>query len=108
MSKENNNNNKKPNLIGIDTKVGANVDGVFFKKTQDIPDWHMNNLKEQRNESTKRREGEFMKVASIPTIVAEQWLSQGYDIYNMTGKEIIKKLNEDNLQDFFTTEKTIH
>jgi len=107
MSKENNNNNKT-NLIGIDTQFGANSDGVFIKKTQDIPNWHMNELKEQRNESTKKREGEFMKVASIPTIVAEQWMKQGYNIYEMTGKEIVKKLNEDNLQDFFTTDKRIH
>ena len=49
-----------------------------------------------------------MRVASIPVIVAEQWMKQGYDIYNMTGKEIIKKLKEENLDDFFTTEKTIH
>ena len=105
MSKE---NKKETNLIGIGTQFGANSDGVFLKKTQDIPDWHMNELKEQRNESTKRREGEFMKVASIPVIVAEQWMKQGYDIYNMTGKEINKKLKEENLDDFFTTEKTIH
>ena len=107
MSKENKKDNKT-NLIGIDAQFGQNSDGVFIKKTQEIPSWHMDSLKEQRNESTKRSEGEFMKVASIPVIVAEQWMKQGYDIYNMTGKEIIKKLKEENLDDFFTTEKTIH
>ena len=50
-----------------------------------------------------------MRVASIPTIVVEKWMREGFDI--MTGEhsaaEIVKKLKQENLHAFLTTEKSV-
>ncbi len=99
---------KKTNLFDINTQYGENADGVFRKHTQEIPSWHLDSLKDQRYEMTNKREGEFMRVASIPTSVVEQWIRQGYNIYEMSGKEIIKKLKADNLDAFLTTNKQLN
>ena len=97
-------------LIGINSHfVAEDNDTITRKHTQDIPQWHLDKLKEQRNASTKQREGEFMRVASIPTVVVEKWMREGFNI--MTGEhsaaEIVKKLKEENLEAFLTTEKSV-
>ena len=97
------------NLIGINTDYGCDVDGVFRKHTQDISSQFLDSLKEQRNASLDQREGEFMRVASIPTVVVEKWMREGFDILNgkHTAAEIVKRLKDENLEAFLTTEKSV-
>jgi len=99
------------NLIGIDTNwVTEDDDSIVRKHTQHIPQWHLDDLKEQRNRSTEQREGEFMRVASIPTAVVEKWMREGFDILsdrNITGADIVKRLKAENLDAFLTTDKSI-
>lgn len=101
--------NKDVDLIGIDTQFGCDVDGVFRKHTQAISDDFLAGLKEQRNASKDQREGDFMRVASIPVVVVEKWMRQGFDV--MSGKhsaaEIVKRLKDENLDAFLTTEKSV-
>ena len=100
---------KQPKLITIDTDYGADVGGVFRKHTQHISDDFLTRIKEQRNESKNRREGEFMSVAQIPTIVVEQWMRDGFDIFSgeHSAAEIVARLKRENLQAFLTTEKSV-
>ena len=100
---------KKVDLIGIDTQYDCDVDGVFRQHTQDITDDFLTGLKEQRNNSKDQREGEYMSVATIPTIVVEKWMREGFNI--MTGEhsaaEIVQRLKQENLHAFLTTDKSV-
>ena len=103
--------NKQPRLIGVEEDYGCDVGGVFRKHTQELSNDFMNRIKEQRNESKSRREGEFMSVAQIPTIVVEQWMREGFDILsdrNITAHDIIKRLKAEHLDGFLTTTKTVN
>ncbi len=99
----------KVDLVGIDTQYGCDVGGVFRKHTQDISDDFLTSLKEQRNASLDQREGDFMRVASIPVVVVEKWMREGFDV--MSGKhsaaEIVKRLKQENLHAFLTTDKSV-
>lgn len=99
----------KVDLVGIDTQYDCDVGGVFRKHTQAISDDFLTSLKDQRNASKDQREGEFMRVASIPVVVVEKWMREGFDI--MSGKhtaaEIVKRLKQENLDAFLTTEKSV-
>ena len=99
----------KVDLVGIDTQYGCDVGGVFRKHTQEISDDFLTSLKEQRNASKDQREGEFMRVASIPVVVVEKWMREGFDV--MSGKhsaaEIVKRLKQENLHAFLTTDKSV-
>lgn len=101
--------NRDTKLVGVTTEFGANADGLFIKKSQEIPQYLLDDIRDQRNQSTTRREGEFMKVASIPAVVAEKWLKEGFNILdpNVNGKEIVRRLKAENLDAFLTTEKSI-
>jgi hypothetical protein len=99
------------NLIGINTTlVEDNADTFTRKHTQHIPQWHLDDLAEQRKASTGQREGDFMRVASIPTAVVEKWMREGFNILtdrNITGADIVKRLKAENLDAFLTTDKSI-
>ena len=98
------------NLIGINTGFLEDGDSVVRKHTQEIPQSFLDGLAQQRNNSTSQREGEFMRVASIPTVVVEKWMREGFDILsdrNITGADIVKRLKSENLDAFLTTEKSI-
>lgn len=97
-------------IINVDTSLKSDVGELLQKNTQEVPQSFLDDLKHQRNESTKKREGNFMRVASIPTVVIEKWRREGFDIYsdkNITGQEIVKRLKSENLDAFLTTDKRI-
>jgi hypothetical protein len=51
--------------------------------------------------------GEFHKVASIPTVVAEKWLREGFNMWEATGQEIIKRLQSEDLGMFMATDRRV-
>ncbi|MDC0134479.1 hypothetical protein OAI36_00330 [Alphaproteobacteria bacterium] len=98
------------NIINVNTDFITSVGEDARKHSQDIPNWHLDNLKEQRLNSTSKKEGEFMKVASIPTAVIEKWMREGFNVMtdkNITAKQIVNKLKNENLDAFLTTEKSL-
>ena len=99
------------NLIGINSHFVAEDDDTLTRKHfQSIPQWHLDDLAEQRNASSGKREGEFMRVASIPTVIVEKWMREGFNILtdrNITGADIVKRLKAENLDAFMATEKSI-
>lgn len=84
---------------------GENVDGLFVKKEQHIPDEFIRKCKFERMNSLSVKEGENMKIASVPVAVVEEWLTQGFDIYKESAKAIMKRLQAQNLDAFITTNK---
>ena len=102
--------NKKNEIIhNIQTDWEENADGLLQKSTQVIPQQFLDSLAEHRNATSGRRAGEYMRVASIPTVVVEKWMREGFNIFdkNVDGREIVKRLKNENLDAFLTTEKSI-
>lgn len=84
----------------------AGLTDLTVRKDQIITDAFLDGLKEDRMAS-KARAGDFHKVASIPVVVVEKWLREGFDIYRESASAILKKLRDEDLQAFIATEKRI-
>ncbi len=98
------------NIININTDVVTQAGETAFKHTQEIPQWHLDNLKQQRDASATQKTGDMMKVASIPVAVIEKWMREGFDVMrdkNITAKDIVNKLKNEDLGAFLTTEKSL-
>lgn len=94
-------------LVGAHDEFRAE-DGKLFRVTeQDFPDSYWDGLKWAREQDSKQRCGELWRVASIPAIFVTKWLDQGFNIYQAPLKDIIKKLHQEGLTDFLTTEKRV-
>ena len=100
-------NDKKLKLAGVESQYLSQGEDLIQKSTQQISQAFLDDLKDQRNESTRGREGEFMRVASIPTAVIEQWSREGFNVYEETGAAIVKRLYDQNLDAFMATDKRI-
>lgn len=100
--------NIDPNRL-IDSQVSfdENSEGLVIEKYQEIPQNFIDSLREEKANSRSVREGEYMRVASIPVIVVEKWMKEGFDFQHATAKEILTKLRLENLDYFITTEKQV-
>ena len=96
-------------LIDVVPEWDANADGLFIRKDQHLSDAFLSSLKEEKNNSSGTKEADYMRVASIPVIVVEKWISEGFNVLDgtKTPQEIIKRLKSENLEDFITTEKSV-
>jgi hypothetical protein len=82
---------------------------LVVKKEQPIPQSFLDRLKQDRDESSNSRMKDYVRVASIPTVVVEKWMREGFDIYdkNVKASEIVARLKAESLDAFLTTNKRI-
>lgn len=80
---------------------------VAVKGEQHIPDHILDDLNIQRTESGNKREGDMMKIASIPVVVVDKWMREGFDVFKHSAKEIVARLKAEDLGHFMATTKRI-
>ena len=108
MSEEKKPASKLVELHDVHSDLDITVGGEFFiKRTQEIPDWYLDQLQDAKFESAKRPEGDFMRVASIPVGIVEKWKREGFDIYREPVQAIIKRLQLEGYDKLITTAKRV-
>ena len=98
----------KPNHVLIDPSwsiVGSD-DAPVFKHEQDIPSDFLSGLSDLKMRSAHSREGNYMKLCSVPVAVAEKWLREGFDMHKESAKAIVARLRKEDLSHFITTAKS--
>lgn len=99
--------NRSSTLIQSDTDFLNQGGDIIRKHTQHISQAFLDDLKDARNESTHKPMGELHRVASIPTAVVEKWLREGFNVWEASGQEIVRRLKTENLDMFMATDKRI-
>jgi hypothetical protein len=84
-----------------------NADGTAIIRAQEIPQEFLDDLKDKRINADHRREGEFMLAASIPVIIHEEWLREGYDMTREPVQRTLARLRAKGLDAFIATNKRI-
>ena len=97
----------KVNLVDPDVNFIQDNDRVMREHSQRISQAFLDDLKDSRNQTSDVPSGEFLRVASIPTGVVEKWLREGFNVWEASGKEIVKRLKNENLDYFLATDKRI-
>ena len=94
-------------LISADFRIGENSDGVFIKRFQDIPQEFLDRCRATRDGSNNDLAGEYHEVASIPQAVVDQWLKEGFDVFNEPVRASVARLKAQGLDYFITTKKRV-
>lgn len=94
-------------LIDPKYKFLNGTSGLVIERAQEIPDSLLTQNAEDRAESTKGRMKDFHKFASIPTVIVEKWLREGFDVYREPAKAIVARLKQEDLSAFLTSERKI-
>lgn len=91
------------------TFVDDKADQLLVKREQEIPQWFIDDIKDQRDASTKAKMGDLHHVARIPVSIVEKWMAEGYNIFdkNNTIQDTIKRLKLEDLSAFIATDRAI-
>jgi|TARA_B110000238_G_scaffold171918_1_gene190096 hypothetical protein len=98
---------EQPHLIQSHTDFIMDAGDLVRKHTQTISQAFLDDLKDARNNSKSKPTGEFHRIASIPTVIAEKWLREGFDLWEATGEQIVRKLKTEDMGAFMATDKRI-
>lgn len=84
--------------VFIDTQDGR--DKIVFASDQDVSEIVAANKRlmnlEGSGESTLWKNRQYVRIASIPNIVIEQWMQQGLNFYDPNDWPILKRLINDS------------
>lgn len=94
-------------LNGVSATVKENSDGHIITCNQVITDEFLDGLKQERFESMSVREREHQRVASIPVVLIDKWIKDGFDFWNEKNSVIVAKLKAEGLDYFVTTGKAV-
>jgi hypothetical protein len=96
-------------IIGTTHNVldGNSPGELIFTRSQELPQDYLDAIKAARDASTSGPIADFMYVGSIPGVVVEQWISEGFDFENAAFAEIIRKLKTDGLDGLIATNRRV-
>ena len=94
-------------LIDSEFDINFNADGSgVIKHTQQIPQAFIDECR-QTHAASGEKAKDYHQVARIPTILADQWLAEGFDVFRESAKAIVARLKGQNLDYFVTTTKSL-
>tara|TARA_R110002020_G_scaffold181450_1_gene376419 strand:+ start:9931 stop:10248 length:318 start_codon:yes stop_codon:yes gene_type:complete len=100
---------KKTPFNDVEQRLAKDPDAVMtLENQQHIPQSYIDGLKSDKWDSRSTRAGDYMRVASIPAVVYDQWKREGFDALKEPPKEILKRLRQQNLDSFITTNKQVY
>lgn len=93
--------------FGTDFHFKESPDGLVEVNQQVLTDGFLRGLRdvkkyEERSRYVRRKE-ELRRVASVPAIIVEKWLKEGFNVYREPARAVVKKCCEEGLDDFVTT-----
>lgn len=94
-------------LVEKHVRYKVNSEGLLIKHEQDIPDWYLTELEDQRNASVHKRDGDMVRVASVPEVLVDKWRSEGFDIFRESAAAIVARLKAEDATKFLTTLKRV-
>lgn len=101
-------------LVDTETQYDFDFDSkqVVFKRTQDIDDNFLDGIADHRVDTASdfTPTGDMYLAASIPTVVVEQWLAEGFNIFDQNNKleDIMKRLQRYDMERLIATSKRLY
>ena len=96
-------------LLDVGNRLLIEDDRAVIQRTQNIGEHFLSDLASQRVESANAPIGDFHHVCSIPVVVIEKWLAEGFNIYdkNVTAADIIRRLQGQDMTGLMATSKNV-
>lgn len=103
------NNSNGITLLDTENEVSFDDDKAVFKRTQNVDDSLLDRIADKRLSTQHSRMGDMHHVASVPTVIVEKWMAEGFNIFdkNVTIPEILRRLQSEDMQRLIATSKNI-
>lgn len=102
-------NSQRIRLTDAENEVKIDGDNAVIKRTQDIGEHFLSDLASKRVETSNKRMGDMHHVASIPTVIVEKWMAEGFNIFdkNISVQDIVRRLHSEDMTGLMATTKRI-
>src|SRR5438309_156316 len=83
---------------------------LILTRSQELPHDFLDGIKAARDASAAAPVGDLMYVGTIPDVIVEKWMAEGFDILNNDGitfAEITAKLKHDGLDGLIGTNRRV-
>lgn len=95
-------------FVEATTSYSEDSEHLIIRQEQEIPDWFLDDLADERQASTNIRAGEFHHVAAVPeATVLELKRKYNFDVLNEPVAETLKMLRRLSYDKFIATRKRI-
>lgn len=104
-----NNSEAGINFLDVRNRLTLDEDKAVIRRSQDLGNHFLSNLATRRTESANAPMGDMHHVASIPTVIVEKWMAEGFNIFdpNVNIKEVVKRLNSEDMTGLMATSKNV-
>jgi hypothetical protein len=96
-------------LLDARNRLILEDDRAVIQRSQDLGEHFLSDLATRRVESANAPIGDFHHVCSIPTVVIEKWMAEGFNLFdpNVTAQDIIKRLQSQDMTGLMATTKNV-
>jgi len=93
-------------IFDSDARIVRQAGSLGIVRTQELPAWFMDSLKDQRHASTARA-GDTHRVCTVPAVLVDKWKREGFDVMREPARAIVARLKAEGYDAFVATNKTI-
>lgn len=96
-------------FLDVNTSLDLLDGKLLVGHRQEIDATFLDRLADQRLASASVREGDFMKVASIPAAIVDSWAARGFNIFdpNVAAADVLTRLRAEDMGALLATNKAI-
>jgi len=93
-------------LNDAETAIRVEDDRYVFRRTQEIGNL-LDHIADRRAESNHAPTGDFHYAGSIPTVIVEKWMAEGFNIFdpNVSLEDIFKRIRAEDASRLIGTSK---
>jgi hypothetical protein len=95
-------------VFDLQTALRDTSEGLLLHREQTIHSDYLDDLRKVKDASLEHMGNrEMHRVASVPVELVERWMSQGFNIYEAPAKDIVKRLQAEQMDAFITTKRSL-
>lgn len=96
----------------IDTENALRIvdeETALIRRVQDVDDRLLSQLNDKRLASQHAKMGDLHHVCSIPTVIVEKWMAEGFNIFdkNVSLPDVVKRLHSEDMSLLMATSKRV-
>jgi len=102
-------NSKGIILHDADNALRMEDNRAVIRRTQEISSDFLSNIDAARTASLNAPTGDFHYAGSIPVVIVEKWMAEGFNIYdpNVTLQDIFTRIKSENMERLIGTAKKL-
>ena len=94
-------------MLDVRSTFKPNVDGLALLSSQEIDHDYLAKAQADKDASLDPMKGEMHRVCTVPAVLVEKWLREGFNVYKEPAKAIVARLQREHLDAFVTTKRRL-